>query len=82
MSKHANDSPDVYIAFDRAAKEWVFGYDCVGLCKFALCETMPPEDDSVCCFNNGGCTNVSAQIARLKSAKKAISDKIKGGEDE
>lgn len=45
MSKHATDSPDVYIAFDRTAKEWVYSYDCVGLCKFALCETMPPEDN-------------------------------------
>ena len=81
MSKHATDSPDVYIAFDRTAKEWVYSYDCVGLCKFALCETMPPEDDATCYFNRGGCTNESAQNTILAAAKRAITKKIKEAEE-
>lgn len=44
-------------------------YECVGevSCKFALCEIMPPDEESICCFcDHGGCRSLEAQKSALK----------------
>lgn len=55
-------------------------YECVGelSCKFALCEVMPPNEESVCCFyDHGGCRSYEAQKSSLEFLRGKISGALK-----
>jgi len=80
MNKNA-DSPDVSIYFDRTKKEWIFEFMCIGFCKHALCETMPPQDGDICTFDRSGCLCAEAQNARLRAVKRVVGEKMKGAEE-
>jgi hypothetical protein len=64
--------------------EFQVGYDCVGveICRFALCEIMPPTGDNECAFRAyGSCKNPPAQQTALEALRNKITRELKKFED-
>ncbi|WP_028319654.1 hypothetical protein [Desulfobulbus elongatus] len=60
-------------------------YDCAGevSCAFALCEIMPPDEESICCFrDHGSCRNIAAQKAAIEGLRRRLQSALKQLEDE
>jgi len=60
-------------------------YDCAGelSCKFTLCEVMPPNEGSTCCFReHGSCMCLAAQIAAIEALRRKLHGALKQLEDE
>jgi hypothetical protein len=55
-------------------------FDCAGadLCKFTLCEIMPPGPDSECCYrDHGACMCPPAKQAALETLKNRLVKELK-----
>ena len=78
------DSPQIYVNITDGK----FGicFDCPKdrLCKFALCEVMPPVEGGHCSYNGGyeGCLSPSAKIAALNAIAKKVKEEIKALESD
>ena len=60
-------------------------YDCAGevSCEFALCEIMPPNEESICCFrDHGSCRRPAAQKAAIESLRRKLHEALKQLEDD
>ena len=64
--------------------EFSLHYDCAGevQCGFTLCEIMPPDDDSICCFrDHGSCRNIAAQKAAIEGLLRKLKGALKQPEE-
>jgi len=75
--------PDISINVSDSGRRTETFFSCPGLCKFALCENMPPEDDDVCTFaQHGNCMCAEAHAASLKACKSQVGKALKELEEE
>ena len=65
--------------------EFSLHYDCAGevFCEFALCEIMPPSEESTCCFrDHGSCRRPAAQKAAIDALRRKLNGALKQLEDD
>jgi len=78
-AKSANASANLYDGVFEVL------FDCVGVdvCRYALCEVMPPTAASECCYReHGSCRRSAAQQAALELLMGKIKKELKQFEEE
>lgn len=61
--------PTVHISFYEGGRDVSYEYP-EDLCKFALCEEMPPEPGAKCCWNKHACTLAEARVSALEAVRR------------
>jgi hypothetical protein len=68
--------PNVIISFYDGGRD--ISFDCPeGLCKFALCQEMPPTPESRCAWNKYACTLPEARVAALEAVRRYCGGEIR-----
>lgn len=65
--------------------DFQLSYECAGevSCEFALCEIMPPSEESNCCFrDHGSCRCHAAQKAAIEALRRKLHGALKQLEDD
>lgn len=60
--------------------DFCLSFDCgeITTCKYALCETMPPDGDQKCYFREyGACRNGAAQLAALTALRDRLTRELR-----
>lgn len=65
--------------------EYQVNFDCVGVkvCRFALCQVMPPDGSEECTYRDyGSCLCIHAKSAALESLKNRLTKELKQLQEE
>ena len=77
-AKKADKNPNVCATIYEGRFDTNFDCPGVEVCKFALCQEMPPTGDEECCFREyGSCRRPVAQHAALDELRKKITRELK-----